>query len=141
MIEFKKLYQDAIVPTRAHETDAGFDLYYRGPDLKINPRDTVMAPTGMAIAIPPGVVGLVCPRSGLAAKFGLTVLNAPGIIDSGFRGEMQVILHNAGKAPILINNGERVAQLVVTAHYHHAREVGELPAADRGTNGFGSTGR
>lgn len=99
-------------------------------------------PTGMAIALPPGCAGLVVPRSGLAWRHGLTVLNAPGLIDPGYRGELKVLLANLGQEPVTLERGERVAQLVVVRVVPVRLEpVPELPPGERGPAGFGSTGR
>ncbi len=101
-----------------------------------------MVPTGVAVAIPAGHAGLVTPRSGLAARHGLGVANGPGLVDSGFRGELRVILINHGPDPVELARGERIAQLVVVpvADVEFV-EVDELPPSDRGEGGFGSTGR
>lgn len=101
-----------------------------------------MTRTGVAVAIPNGFVGLVAPRSGLAYKHGISVTNAPGIVDAGYRGELKCIIHNLGHEPFEIKPGDRIAQLVVTPFLQwESEEVAELPEADRGDNGFGSTGR
>ena len=103
----------ATAPTRAHDTDAGLDLYSsRG--CPINPGERRLVSTGVHVAIPPGYVGMICPRSGLAHKHGLTVLNAPGIIDAGYTGEIKVNLYNAGDEVYWAEAGTRVAQLVIT---------------------------
>ncbi len=109
----------------------------------MGPGQRVAVPTGWAVAIPEGWAGLVVPRSGNALRMGLTVANAPGLIDAGYRGELQVILINLGDAPVAIAAGDRIAQLVlVPVALGAAVEVEELPAHDgRGDGGFGSTGR
>lgn len=148
-VQVKRLYEDSIIPQRQHPTDAGFDLCARTtdwiaperPDTVLPSGGRMLIPTGVAVVIPEGHVGLVCPRSGLAAMDGITVTNAPGIIDSGYRGELMVILQNTSKEQFVIKNGDRIAQLVVTPALHvDAVEIDELPEADRGDNGGGSTG-
>ena len=131
----------ATAPTRAHSTDAGLDLYSsRG--CPINPGERRLVSTGVHVAIPPGYVGLICPRSGLAHKHGLTVLNAPGIIDAGYTGEIKVNLHNTGHGVSWVNAGERIAQLVITPIPDaHLVQVDTLDATERGDNGHGSTGQ
>ena len=100
-----------------------------------------MVPTGLAVAIPDGFAGLVTPRSGLAAKTGLGIVNAPGLVDSGYRGEIKVILVNHGAETVEIGRGDRIAQLVVVAvEAQELVEVDELPPSSRGDGGFGSTG-
>ena len=140
-VSFKKLVDNAIVPTRAHATDAGFDLSST-ERVHLAPGDRAMVSTGIAVALPANTVGLVCPRSGLAAKHGVTVTNAPGVIDAGYRGELKVILQNTGNSTVVFDEGDRIAQMVVVPLIVGlpAVEVEELPNADRGDNGFGSTG-
>ena len=131
----------ATAPTRAHSTDAGLDLYSsRG--CPINPGERRLVSTGVHVAIPPGYVGMICPRSGLAHKHGLTVLNAPGIIDAGYTGEIKVNLHNTHYLTHPVCAGDRIAQLVI-APIADARlvQVDSLDATERGENGHGSTGR
>jgi len=100
-----------------------------------------MVPTGIAVAIPPGHVGLVAPRSGLAVRHGISVVNGPGVIDSGYRGELHVVLVNLGREPWVYERGDRVGQLVVVPYAPQEwLEVDELPPSDRGPEGFGSTG-
>lgn len=140
-IAIRALDADLPLPSYAHESDAGADLYAR-TDAEIAPGARAMVPTGVALAIPPGYVGLVHPRSGLAAKAGVTVLNAPGTIDSAFRGEIQVILVNHDPLEsVTVRRGDRIAQLVIqrvaTAQWD---VVVELPETARGSGGFGSTG-
>jgi len=145
-IQFKRLHPDAIIPLRAHPTDAGLDLRAHYPEnptyASIAPGGRVIVPTGLVVAIPEGYVGLVCPRSGLAAKYGITVTNAPGIIDSGYRGELKVILQNTGDDTFTIEHSDRIAQLVITPALHvDVVEVTEFSSTDRGEAGFGSTGK
>ena len=143
-IPVERLSEVATSFTYAYPTDAGADLR-ASADVVILPGSWAMIPTGIKIAIPEGYVGLVHPRSGLAAKFGVTVLNAPGTIDSGYRGEVQVILINHGKQPYEILVGDRIAQLVIqefkTAKFMSVttQQFNSLES-DRGEGGFGSTG-
>lgn len=142
MLRVTKLRPDATVPTRAHPGDAGLDLCAVEPcDLAPGGREAI--PTGLAVAIPPGWAGLVVPRSGLARRHGVTVANAPGLIDAGYRGELQVLLVNLSDRPHRVEAGDRVAQLVcVPVAGAPAVLVDELPPSDgRGGGGFGSTGR
>ena len=130
------------LPARKHQDDAGADLRYDGDHhLFIGPGERLNLPTGVCIEIPAGYVGLVCPRSGLAVKHGITVLNSPGIIDAGYRGQIRVPLINLGDIEIQINPGDRIAQLLIVAvakaDFYEADTLGE---SDRGMNGFGSTG-
>ena len=135
---------DAVVgcdlPTYANWDDAGMDLY-ASEDVRIGPGGRQLVSTGLKLAIPVGVVGLIHPRSGLAAKRGLTVLNAPGTIDSGYRGEIQVIMYNTSSIPQEIRKGDRIAQIVFQ-HYIKANlvQVEDLSDTERGAGGFGSTG-
>ena len=130
-------------PSYATEKSAGMDLK---ADIKepitLGPLERAMVPTGLYIALPDGTEAQVRPRSGLAAKFGISVLNAPGTIDADYRGEVKVILVNLSKEPFTINPGERIAQMVV-AKYEKVEwdEVETLDETDRGTGGFGSTGK
>jgi len=127
-------------PARAHETDAGYDLSSAEP-VVLAPTERALVSTGIAVAIPEGYCGLILPRSGLAIKHGVTVLNAPGLIDSGYRGEIQVALVNLGHEMFVAHRNTRIAQLVIVkcevASFHTAVSLVET---DRGSNGFGSTG-
>ena len=136
-----KVNPDAELPRYAHEGDAGLDLI-SVEDVQLKPGDRAAVGTGIAVAIPSGHVGLVHPRSGRALNDGLTVANAPGTIDSGYRGEVKVILVNLDRdVPIHIKRGDKIAQLVVQrVETATLEEVDELPATDRGAGGFGSTG-
>lgn len=129
-------------PVRAHPGDAGLDLAAREA-VTLPPGGRAAVPTGWAVAVPHGMAGLVVPRSGNALRHGLTVANAPGLIDAGYRGELKVILVNLGTAPVEVAKGDRIAQLVlVPVSLGHPVEVDELPGSDgRGQAGFGSTGR
>ena len=136
-----RLRDDAVVPTRAHPGDAGLDLAACDRH-EIGPGERMLVGTGIAVAIPEGHAGLVTPRSGLAAKHGLTIVNTPGLVDSGYRGELRVILHNTDpREAFVVEPGMRIAQLVVVAVPEaELREVTELPSSARGTDGFGSSG-
>ncbi len=128
------------LPNHAHPGDGGVDLF-AASDASIDPGERVVVPTGLAVAIPDGFAGLVTPRSGLAAKTGLGIVNAPGLVDSGYRGEIKVILVNHGAETVEIGRGDRIAQLVVVAvETQELVEVDELPPSSRGDGGFGSTG-
>lgn len=139
-IEVVKLNENAILPTYAHENDAGMDLYAL-ENGSVPAGNTTIVSTGIAIAIPDGYVGLIHPRSGLSAKHDITVLNSPGTIDSGYRGEIKVILHNCGLTYFTFLAGDRIAQLVIQK-YTKAQliEVDGLNDTDRGEGGLGSTG-
>ena len=128
------------IPVHAHEGDAGVDLT-SSRDIELSPGAQVLVPTGIAVAIPRGFAGFVLPRSGIAVKHGVTVINAPGLIDSGYRGELKVGLINHGDSSYTIKVGDRIAQLVVMAVVSpEFVEVEELDATSRGSGGFGSTG-
>jgi dUTP pyrophosphatase len=128
------------VPAYARPDDAGLDLYAAEP-VTLAPGARALVPTGIALAIPPGFAGFVLPRSGLALRHGVTLLNTPGLVDAGYRGEIQVLLVNHGDAPVSLSRGDRVAQLVVQRVEHVAlAPVAELPESARGAGGFGSTG-
>ena len=138
----KRLDDGVPIPTYAKGGDAGADLVTR-IDLTLAPGERALAPTGISIALPDGYVALVHPRSGLAIKHGVTMVNAPGTVDAGFRGELQIILINHDpRESISFKRGDRIAQLVIQ-QVERAQfvEVNELPGSGRGTNGFGSTGR
>ena len=141
-IEVKRLDPGLPLPTYARAGDAGMDLL-AAEATELKPGERVALPTGIAIAIPRGYAGFVQPRSGRALKEGLTVANAPGTIDAGYRGEVKVILVNLDPSePIYIERGEKIAQLVVQRVERASfMEVDELPASERGEGGFGSTGR
>lgn len=132
----------AAVPARAHDGDAGLDLVAIEA-LELGPGERGSVGTGLAIELPEGHAGLVVPRSGLARRHGVTLTNSPGLIDAGYRGEVQVLMVNHGGDPHTITPGERVAQLVLVPVWTgDPVEVDELPASDgRGEGGFGSSGR
>lgn len=137
----KRLDTDLPLPERAHPGDAGLDLR-AAEDFGLEPGERTIVPTGLAVAIPMGWAGLVVPRSGLAARHGIGVVNAPGLIDAGYRGELKVILVNHGDESVAFERGERIAQLVlVPVAGQELVEVDELPPSPRGEGGFGSTGR
>ena len=140
-IAVKRLDRDLPLPRYARASDAGLDLH-AAERVVIEPGARALVGTGLAVAIPPGWAGLVLPRSGLALRHGVTVLNAPGLIDSGYRGEVKVLLVNHDReATATLERGERVAQLIVqTVAAVELIEVDELPSSERGTGGFGSTG-
>ena len=128
------------IPGRGRSGDAGADLA-ASVAVEIAPGERALIPTGIAVAIPEGFAGFVVPRSGLAVKHGVTVINAPGLIDSGYRGELKVGIVNHGDVPFEISIGDRIAQLVVMAVVSPEYvEVEELDTTSRGTGGFGSTG-
>ncbi|MDD1528364.1 dUTP diphosphatase [Bradyrhizobium sp. WBOS7] len=146
-VELQQLAHAEGLPLPAYQTAeaAGLDLMAAvadGAPLTLAPGQYALVPTGLAIALPPAHEAQVRPRSGLAAKHGVTVLNSPGTIDADYRGEIKVILINHGAAPFVIKRGERIAQLVIAPVVQAALvPVATLSATDRGTGGFGSTGR
>jgi dUTP pyrophosphatase len=141
-LEFTKLDPRVELPSYAREGDAGLDLRANA-DVTVKPGERALVPTGLAVAIPPGHAGLVLPRSGLASRRGLTLANAPGLIDAGYRGEIIVAVVNLDREEAVeISRGDRIAQLVVVPFAQvEPVEVAELPASPRGGGGFGSTGR
>lgn len=140
-LKIQRLHPDAILPTRAHEHDAGLDLYAAEENgIPVLGRNLVG--TGVAVAIPAGHVGYITPRSGLANAHGVTVLNAPGTVDAGYNGEVKVNLVNHGQAPYVVTPGQRIAQLVIhPITLPDIEEVDELPDTERGTKGHGSSGK
>lgn len=140
-IEMQLLDPSMEPPSYAHPGDAGADLRSRG-DVELAPGERALVPTGVAIALPVGYVALIHPRSGLATRTGLTIVNAPGTVDAGYRGEISVTLLNTDRSEsVKLNRGDRIAQMVIQrveqARFHL---VDELPESVRGTGGFGSTG-
>ena len=128
------------LPRYARAGDAGLDLH-AAESVTFAPGARLAVRTGIALAIPEGFAGFVLPRSGTALRTGLTVLNAPGLIDAGYRGEVQVLLINHGAVDVTVARGDRIAQLVIERVAHtDLVEVDELPPSDRGAGGFGSTG-
>lgn len=141
VLRVQRLDPDVPLPAYAQPGDAGLDLA-SAEDRILAPGERVALSTGLAVAVPNGWVGLVHPRSGLSLRDGVTVVNAPGTVDSGYRGELKVLLVNLGDAPVAIARGERVAQLVIQEVGHATvQEVDELDETARGAGGFGSTGR
>jgi dUTP pyrophosphatase len=140
-ISIKRLDDGLPLPSYAHPGDAGADLYST-TDLTLAPGERALVPTGIALALPEGYVALVHPRSGLAARHGLSIVNTPGTIDAGYRGEVSVLLINHDPCePIELRRGDRVAQLVIQRVERAAfAEVEVLPDTSRGSGGYGSTG-
>jgi dUTP pyrophosphatase len=140
ILKVKKLRPDALLPRYAHPGDAGLDLF-SAEQVEIPPGEYRTVRTGISIELPPGTEAQVRPRSGLAAKCGVTVLNAPGTIDAGYRGEVCVILINHGRAPFPVAHGAKVAQMVISPITSVGVEESEsLSDSARGVGGFGSTG-
>jgi dUTP pyrophosphatase len=140
MLKVKRLHPDAILPAYAHPGDAGLDLY-AAVSAVIEPGESKLIGAGIAIELPPNTEAQVRPRSGLALKHSVTVLNSPGTIDRGYRGEVGVILINHGRSPFDVRPGMKIAQLVVASCLTVAVEdVAELGDTARGQGGFGSTG-
>jgi dUTP diphosphatase len=136
----QRLRDDAVLPAPAYAGDAGFDLS-ACDRVELGPGERATVGTGLAVAIPEGYAGFVQPRSGLAARHGITIVNAPGLVDSGYRGELRVVLLNTDLAEaFVVEPGMRIAQLVVMpVTAAELLEVEELPASDRGVRGFGSS--
>jgi len=139
-LAIQRLREEAVVPARAYAGDAGLDLA-ACERAELAPGERAVVGTGLAVAIPDGYAGFVQPRSGLAARHGISVVNAPGLIDSGYRGEVRVVLLNTDRAePYIIEPGMRIAQLVVLpVPALELVEVDELPESERGVRGFGSS--
>jgi dUTP pyrophosphatase len=139
-LAIQRLREEAVVPARAYTGDAGLDLA-ACDRAELAPGERAVVGTGLAVAIPDGYAGFVQPRSGLAARHGISVVNAPGLIDSGYRGEVRVVLLNTDRAePYVIEPGMRIAQLVVLpVPALDLVEVDELPESERGVRGFGSS--
>jgi dUTP pyrophosphatase len=140
-LEFARLTADAAMPTRAYPGDAGLDLY-SAEAARIEPGERASVGTGVAVAIPDGHAGLVLPRSGLAARHGIALVNAPGLIDSGYRGELRVLLLNTDSSEsFVVEPGDRIAQLVIVSLPEvELAERDALEDAARGAHGFGSSG-
>lgn len=139
-ISFQRLDKELSPPVAAHDGDAGFDLRTT-VDISLRPGERATVPTGLAVAIPAGFAGLVLPRSGHARRSGVGVVNGPGLIDSGYRGEIQVILINHGEEPVTFRRGDRIAQLMVVPVPDVVwTETARLDATSRGDSGFGSSG-
>jgi dUTP pyrophosphatase len=139
-LPIQRLHADAVVPQRAYTGDAGLDLA-SCERVELAPGERALVGTGLAVAIPEGYAGFVQPRSGLAARHGLTVVNSPGLVDSGYRGELRVVLLNTDRTePFVVEPGMRIAQLVVLQVPElELVEVDELPSSERGVRGFGSS--
>jgi dUTP pyrophosphatase len=140
-LRFKLLAEAARLPTTAHRGDAGLDLHAAEPATIEAAGGRATVGTGLAVEIPPGHAGLVLPRSGLAAKHGIALVNAPGLIDSGYRGELRVLLLNTDPAePFEIQPGDRIAQLLLVPFVETEPTEAELSTSERGVGGFGSSG-
>ncbi len=140
-VKFKRLHEDALIPAYAKQGDAGMDVCSID-NYELSPSNSILVKTGLAMELPLGYEAQVRPRSGLAYKNQITVLNSPGTIDSGYRNEIGVILINHGKETFNIKKGERIAQLVIAKHETPTiEEVIELAESERGLGGFGSTGK
>jgi dUTP pyrophosphatase len=140
-LPIQRLRADAVLPERAYHGDAGLDLA-ACERVELGPGERAVVGTGLAVAIPEGYAGFVQPRSGLADRHGISIVNSPGLIDSGYRGELKVILINSdGSQPFVVEPGMRIAQLVVLEVPElELTEVDELPATERGVRGHGSSG-
>ncbi len=140
-LRVRRLHPDAVLPTRAYEGDAGLDLRAI-EDLTLGPGERGSVRTGIAVEIPSGQAGLVLVRSGLASRHGIALVNAPGLIDAGYRGEIQVLLLNTDRRSAFnVRRGDRIAQLVlVRVETPQVAEVPELALSERGPGGFGSSG-
>jgi dUTP pyrophosphatase len=141
-LPLKRLRADAVLPARAYDADAGLDLA-ACERVELAPGARAVVGTGLAVAIPDGHAGFVQPRSGLAAEHGIAIVNSPGLVDAGYRGELKVVLLNTDReAPFVVEPGMRIAQLVVVpVALPEPREVEELPGSERGEKGFGSSAR
>lgn len=141
-MKIKKLNEKAILPTYGSEFSAGADLYaLTEENIIVNPGETVLVHTGLAMEIPVGYGGFIYARSGLASKKGLAPANKVGVIDADYRGEVMVALHNHSNTPAVVENGERIAQLVIAPFFKTEFELAdELSDTARGSGGFGSTG-
>ena len=140
-LKFKRIHPDAVLPAYAHPSDAGMDIRSVA-DVTVPARGRALVPTGLVVLLPPLYEAQVRPRSGLALKHGITVLNTPGTIDSGYRGEIGVILFNSSDVDFQIKKGDRVAQVVIAPVTQPViEEAQEIDETDRGAGGFGSTGK
>jgi dUTP pyrophosphatase len=140
-LPIQRLREDAVIPERAYEGDAGLDLA-ACDRVELGPGERAVVGTGLAVAIPDGYAGFVQPRSGLADRHGISIVNSPGLIDSGYRGEIKVILLNTdASTPFVVDRGMRIAQLVVLpVPGLEVVETDELPETERGVRGYGSSG-
>ena len=141
-LPLKRLRAEAVLPARAYDADAGLDLA-ACERVELAPGARAVVGTGLAVAIPDGHAGFVQPRSGLAAEHGIAIVNSPGLVDAGYRGELKVVLLNTDReAPFVVEPGMRIAQLVVVpVALPEPTEVDELPGSERGEKGFGSSAR
>jgi dUTP pyrophosphatase len=139
-LPIRRLRAGAVIPQRAYEGDAGLDLS-ACERVELGPGERAVVGTGLAVAIPEGHAGFVQPRSGLASRHGITIVNTPGLVDAGYRGELRIVLLNTDRAqPFVVEPGMRIAQLVVVPVVApEPVEVDELPASERGVRGFGSS--
>jgi dUTP pyrophosphatase len=139
-LQVQRLREDAVLPSQAYDGDAGLDLAACERH-ELSPGGRAVVPTGLAVAVPPGYAGFVQPRSGLAARHGITIVNTPGLVDSGYRGEVNVVLLNTDPAEtFVVEPGMRIAQLVVLPVASvEPVEAAELPVSERGERGFGSS--
>jgi dUTP pyrophosphatase len=139
-LPIRRLRDDAVIPARAYEGDAGLDLA-ACDRVELAPGERALVGTGLAVAIPDGYAGFVQPRSGLAAKHGITIVNSPGLVDAGYRGELKIVLLNTdARETFVVEPGMRIAQLVVLqVPGLDPLEVDELPESERGVRGFGSS--
>ena len=140
-LKFKRIHPNAVLPAYAHPSDAGMDIRSVA-DMTVPARGRALVPTGLVVLLPPLYEAQVRPRSGLALKHGITVLNTPGTIDSGYRGEIGVILFNSSDVDFQVKKGDRVAQVVIAPVTQPViEEAQEIDETDRGAGGFGSTGK
>lgn len=140
-LQIKRLTTTAKLPTYAHATDSGMDLYFDGDDFELHPGDTCMLSTGIAIKLPPNTEAQIRSRSGLAARHAISITHGVGTIDEGYTGEIKVLLTNHGGSPVTIKCNDRVAQMVICPVLRPTiTEVNTLDDTGRGANGFGSTG-
>lgn len=140
-INFQRIDRELPIPSAAHIGDAAVDLHSR-VEITLQPGERAAVPTGIAVAIPEGYAGLVLPRSGHARRHGIGVVNGPGLIDSGYRGEVSVLLINHGDVEVKFGRGDRIAQLIIVpVPAIEWNEVDSLDETDRGSGGFGSTGQ
>ena len=140
-LEISLLHPDALPPARSRPGDAGYDLFAL-TRVRIPQGGRRLVSTGVAVAIPPGVAGLVTPRSGLALEYGISVLNAPGLVDPNYRGELKVTLHNSGEKAFTVERHDRIAQLLLVPYWSPELQIVDaLPETERGAAGWGSSGR
>lgn len=140
VLQFKRIHPDAVLPAYAHPSDAGMDIRSI-EDISLAPGERALVHTGLVVLLPPMYEAQVRPRSGLALKFGITVLNTPGTIDSGYRGEVGVILVNLGQEEFKVKKGDKIAQMVIApVTQPQVVETEFIDRTDRGEGGFGSTG-